>query len=162
MKKMMMGLCALMMCFLMAACGEKTGISKMEALVEDVQKNGSSWDAAQWENFFKGMYSAQIEALRAVETEEDFNAIEDANEKATTVLDAIQDQVNQEAITEAFQKLMADEDFMKLLEETENLATQLEQKYNITPDSDLEETLAADSLDAEYSIDASTLEPAAE
>ena len=93
---------------------------------------------------------------------EDFNAIEDANEKATTVLDAIQDQVNQEAITEAFQKLMADEDFMKLLEETENLATQLEQKYNITPDSDLEETLAADSLDAEDSIDASTLEPAAE
>jgi acyl carrier protein len=57
---------------------------------------------------------------------------------------------------------MADEDFMKLLEETENLATQLEQKYNITPDSDLEETLAADSLDAEDSIDASTLEPAAE
>ena len=161
MKKVMMGLCALMMCFLMTACGEKSGISKMEALVEDVQKNGSSWDATQWENFFKSMYSAQIEALKAVETEEDFKAIEDANEKATTVLDSIQDQVNQQAIQDAFQKLMADEEFMKLLEETENLATQLEQKYNLVTDSDLEEALAEDSLDLD-SLDVPTLEPAAQ
>ena len=160
MKKVMMGLCALMMCFLMTACGEKSGISKMEALVEDVQKNGSSWDAAQWENFFKGMYAAQLEAMKAVETAEDFKAIEDANEKATTVLDSIQDQVNQQAIQDAFQKLMADEEFMKLLEETENLVMQLEQKFNMVPESDLEETLAADSLDIKDSIDGPTLEPA--
>ena len=160
MKKVMMGLCALMMCFLMTACGEKSGISKMEALVEDVQKNGSSWDAAQWENFFKGMYAAQLEAMKAVETAEDFKAIEDANEKATTVLDSIQDQVNQQAIQDAFQKLMADEEFMKLLEETENLVMQLEQKFNMVPESDLEETLAADSLDIKDSIDVPTLEPA--
>ena len=39
MKKMMLGLCALVMCFFMAACGgEKSGAEKMEALIVNLKK----------------------------------------------------------------------------------------------------------------------------
>lgn len=139
MKKVMYGLCALMMCAMFAACGSKDGKdkdakdgdekggNKIEALTEDL-KNAKDWDSDQFQKFFNDYLDAQIEFLMAEPTEEgykEFEKINDDFEKAMNDLD----EDTQKTFGMAVLGMMTDEKFEKKVKEMEKLAKKWEEKF---------------------------------
>jgi len=149
MKKMMLGLCALVMCFFMAACGgEKSGAEKMEALIEDLQQNGKGWNAEQWETFLTDMYKTQIEVVKGIQDENGYKEYVALGEKVEAALNSIEAEADETALSTAFMKLMTNEEFMKGIEEAENLEAELEAKY-APKEAEAEEEEVSDSLEVE-------------
>lgn len=148
MKKVMLGLCALVMCFFMAACGgEKSGAEKMEALIEDLQQNGKGWTAEQWETFLTDMYKTQIEVVKGIQDENGYKEYVALGEKVEAALNSIEAEADETALSTAFMKLMTNEEFMKGIEEAENLEAELEAKY--APKEAEPEEEVSDSLEVE-------------
>lgn len=130
MKNVMLGLCALMMCFFMAACsGEKSGAEKMDALIEDLQQNCKDWDADKWEAFLTDLYTTQIEVLKGIQDENGYKEYEAIGEKLANALNAAELECDENALSAAFMKLMTNEEFMKGIEEAEDLEAELDAKY---------------------------------
>ena len=149
MKKVMLGLCALVMCFFMAACGgEKSGAEKMEALIEDLQQNGKTWNAEQWETFLTDMYKTQIEVVKGIQDENGYKEYVALGEKVEAALNSIEAEADETALSTAFMKLMTNEEFMKGIEEAENLEAELEAKY-APKEAEAEEEEVSDSLEVE-------------
>ena len=129
MKKVMLGLCALMMCFFMAACsGEKSGAAKMEALIEELQSS-KDWDANKWEAFLTDLYKTQIEVVKGIQDENGYKEYEALGEKIEAALNEAEKNCDETALSTAFMKLMTNEEFMKGIEEAENLESELKAKY---------------------------------
>lgn len=129
MKKVMLGLCALVMCFFMAACsGEKSGAAKMEALIEELQSS-KDWDANKWEAFLTDLYKTQIEVVKGIQDENGYKEYEALGEKIEAALNEAEKNCDETALSTAFMKLMTNEEFMKGIEEAENLESELKTKY---------------------------------
>lgn len=129
MKKVMLGLCALVMCFFMAACsGEKSGAAKMEALIEELQSS-KDWDANKWEAFLTDLYKTQIEVVKGIQDENGYKEYEALGEKIEAALNEAEKNCDETALSTAFMKLMTNEEFMKGIEEAENLESELKAKY---------------------------------
>ena len=146
MKKVMLGLCALVMCFFMAACsGEKSGAAKMEALVEELQ-NSKDWDADKWEAFLTDLYKTQIEVVKGIQDEAGYKAYEALGEKVEAALNEAEKNCDETALSTAFMKLMTNEEFMKGVEEAEKIESELEAKYAPEKAVAEEEEVEEDSL----------------
>ena len=76
MKKFIIGLCALMMLFMMASCGGAVG--KIESLTKDVEKNSEDWDTEKWVSVLTDFYETSIEFLESEPSEKDFDKFDDA------------------------------------------------------------------------------------
>ena len=125
----MLGLCALVMCFFMAACsGEKSGAAKMEALIEELQSS-KDWDANKWEAFLTDLYKTQIEVVKGIQDENGYKEYEALGEKIEAALNEAEKNCDETALSTAFMKLMTNEEFMKGIEEAENLESELKAKY---------------------------------
>lgn len=129
MKKIFVGLCALVMCFMVAACGSKTGADKVNALIEDCQKNAKSWNAEQWETFLVDMYSTQVEIAKNVKDEAGYKEFKALSDKAEEALNAAEKEADETAMTAAFMKLMSNEQFLKIADEGEKIDAELKKKY---------------------------------
>jgi hypothetical protein len=137
------------MCFFMAACGgEKSGAEKMEALIEDLQQNGKGWNAEQWETFLTDMYKTQIEVVKGIQDENGYKEYVALGEKVEAALNSIEAEADETALSTAFMKLMTNEEFMKGIEEAENLEAELEAKY-APKEAEAEEEEVSDSLEVE-------------
>ena len=80
MKKIIFGLGALMMLFVMSACSGG-GASKIESLAKDVEKNSEDWDTEKWVEVLKDAYQTGIDFYESEPKEKDFDKFEDAFEE---------------------------------------------------------------------------------
>ena len=59
MKKVIFGLCALMMCFFMTSCSTDY-VQKVKDIAADIEKNGNDWDAEKWESVMEEAVQNEI------------------------------------------------------------------------------------------------------
>jgi PBP1b-binding outer membrane lipoprotein LpoB len=120
MKKVMIGLCALLACFLMTSCSSY--VDKAKNLAEKFQKAET---AEEFEALLRDAAQMDLDFYKSNPSAEDIEAYE-----ATSDIfeDLMKDEKKQEAFLEAFKKLTEDKDFMKLVEEGEKLKKEISEK----------------------------------
>lgn len=111
MKKMILGLCALVACFVFASCSNYA--DKVKSLTEDLKS------AEKAEDFVKIMKDAaqlNIDFYKSEPTAEEEKAFQEAGKEFAEALTKI-DGDKAKALAEAMKQLAEDEDFKKLNEE---------------------------------------------
>lgn len=114
MKKMMMGIFALLVCFAFASCGTDY-VSKAKGIAEKITKAEKADDFV---DIMKEAGQLTIDFYKSNPTEEEAKLFDEAGndiQKAIRDLDG----KKQEALGTAMMKLLADEDFQKLSKEAD-------------------------------------------
>jgi hypothetical protein len=93
------------------------------------------------------MYKTQIEVVKGIQDENGYKEYVALGEKVEAALNSIEAEADETALSTAFMKLMTNEEFMKGIEEAENLEAELEAKY--APKEAEPEEEVSDSLEVE-------------
>ena len=91
MKKLVLGVCALFICFMLASCGGSP-TDKIKSITEDIEKNGDEWtDWEKWDEVQVEVANCLIEFAESDPTKEEYEdfkeAIEDMGKAARDIDD---------------------------------------------------------------------------
>lgn len=91
MKKLVLGVCALFICFMLASCGGSP-TDKIKSITEDIEKNGDEWtDWEKWDEVQVEVANCLIEFAESDPTKEEYEdfkeAIEDMGKAAQDIDD---------------------------------------------------------------------------
>lgn len=114
MKKMMMGIFALLACFVFASCGTDY-VSKAKDIAEKITKAEKADDFV---DIMKEAGQLTIDFYKSNPTEEEAKLFDEAGDDIQKAIRNL-DGKKQEALGTAMMKLMADEDFQKLSKEAD-------------------------------------------
>ena len=71
MKKVLFGLCALMVCCFMSSCSTDY-VGKAKDFVAEIEKNGNDWDADKWESVMNDMFDLTLDFYKSSPTKEQY------------------------------------------------------------------------------------------
>lgn len=154
----MFGLCALMMCFFVAACGGKGGDSDKEKDEKDGQnlksmvaelKNANDWDAAKFESFFKEVTQAEIDFLKDNPSEKELNEYDELADEFEKYIQSL-DSDARKAFEIAVSHLIDDEKFIELNKELKDIESEVRSKFEGKIEKPLEEIRDTTSEDYDY------------
>ena len=120
MKKVMIGLCALLACFLMTSCSSY--VDKAKSLAEKFQKAET---AEEFEELLREAAQLDVDFYKSNPSAEEIEAYESTSDALDEIL---KDEKKQEAFLEAFKKLTEDKEFMKLAEEADKVKKEINEK----------------------------------
>ena len=104
MKKLLLGLSALLLCFMMASCGGSP-TDKLKSLTKDVEKNGDDWtDAEKWDEFMTEAFNCIIDFAESDPSEEELEKFMEAIDDLDTATRDINDEKAVEAMDKAKDK----------------------------------------------------------
>ena len=130
MKKMTLALWALMACFLLTACNNKSKDEKedkgdytqqVKDMAKEMAKEGDDWDVDEWEKKLKEYVDITEEFI---DSDPDDDAIEKFNEAREDIKERFDNRKAQKAIL----RLMEDDDFAKKTEDIDRKFTKMLQK----------------------------------
>jgi len=120
MKRILMGLSALLMCILLTSCGSPA--DKLQGILDDMKANGKQWDAEQWESTLREVADLQISFWESNPTKQEIKAFDKLGDKFETALTKIMKSKRaQKAIEKASKRLEKDKEFKKLIKQGEKL-----------------------------------------
>lgn len=116
----MIGLCALLACFLMTSCSSY--VDKSKSLAEKFQKAET---AEEFEELLREAAQLDVDFYKSNPSAEEIEAYESTSDALDEIL---KDEKKQEAFLEAFKKLTEDKEFMKLAEEADKVKKEINEK----------------------------------
>ena len=116
----MIGLCALLACFLMTSCSSY--VDKAKSLAEKFQKAET---AEEFEELLREAAQLDVDFYKSNPSAEEIEAYESTSDALDEIL---KDEKKQEAFLEAFKKLTEDKEFMKLAEEADKVKKEINEK----------------------------------
>ena len=159
----MFGLCALMMCFFIAACGGKGGDNDKEkeekadgkdlkSIVAEL-KNANDWDAAKFESFFKNLVKAEIDFLKGDPSADELKEYDELGNDFMSYMNNLSGDVKDEC-QKAIMNLSKDDKFLELNEELEKLESEVRAKIDgETTATPVEEEVTDSTYYEEYPLD---------
>lgn len=137
MKKVMFGLCTLMMCFFIAACGgnsnkgendenDEEDSKDLKALTEELE-NAKDWDADKFEEFYMELMDACIDYLENKLEDEDFNDINKPFLEIDKGIDKLSDN-DKKTLNEVLIKLDNDKNYQNKVKEFSELLEKVTKK----------------------------------
>lgn len=166
MKKVMFGLCTLMMCFFIAACGGNNGgkeendekeVKELKELIKELE-NAKDWDVAKFEKFYFELVDNNIEFLKTSPTAEELDVFNDQIDELEEAFDNLSEK-DKETKMEAIEKLNKNDKFQKkaikmheLLEKANNKAYGPADwdSADLEPVKEMSDSLAKDYYDYDY------------
>lgn len=126
MKKLLFGLSALVVCLMMASCGNDP-VSKVKSVAERISNEGDDWtDAQQWEDAADEVMDAFLEFAESDFEEEDLNEGVEAVLELADAVTSVKDKKALKAMAKAFKKIEKKSD--KLEKKFESATKKMEKR----------------------------------
>ena len=122
MKKVLFGLCALMMCCFMTSCSTDY-VAKAKDIVAEIEKNGNDWDADKWESTMEDAIKNEIAFYKSEPSKEAIDEYEKI--KIEDALGKLNDDAKMKALAAALK--VADK-YSKELEEAKKASGDKDEK----------------------------------
>lgn len=122
MRKVLFGLSAILMCVLLASCGNP--MSRLESIVDDMAENGKEYDSDKWESVLRDVADLQLAFWESEPSSADikeFDKLGKSFEKALTK--AIKSKKSEKAFEKAYKALNKEKEFKKLIKDGEKAET---------------------------------------
>ena len=134
MKKLLFGLSAILLCFMMASCNNDP-ISKLKSISKDIEKNGNDWtDAEKWDEVMTEAFNTIIEFADSDPSKEELEEFSETIEELETAIDEIDDKKAKKALDKAKDKF--DKDLFKEERKAIKKLKKLSKKYDKDDDDD--------------------------
>ena len=122
MRKVLFSLGTILMCVLLASCGNP--MSKLESIIDDLAENGKGYDTEKWESVLRDVADLQLAFWESEPTKADikeFDKLGKSFEKALTK--AMKGKKSQKALEKAYKALDKDKEFKKLIKAADKAET---------------------------------------
>lgn len=137
MKKIVFSLSALLMCAMLASCGDPT--SKVEGLTEKIENQGDEWtDPDQWESVYRDLADAVITFSESTPTEEEFETFTEAVQDFQSACYNIDNKKAKRARDKADKRIDKDKELSKKVKDANKRLRKMEKKFK-KKDKDEEE-----------------------
>lgn len=137
MKKLVFGVCALFICFMMASCAGSP-ISKLKSITEDIEKNGNDWtDVEKWDEVLTEAANCVIAFAESDPSKEEIEEFVDVNDDLDSATRDIDDEKAEKALHKAQDKFEKNhKDLYKDLEKALKKIRKMTKKYEKDDDDD--------------------------
>ena len=150
MKKLVLGVCALFICFMLASCGGSP-TDKIKSITEDIEKNGDEWtDWEKWDEVQVEVANCLIEFAESAPTEEEFEEFREAIEDLAEAANDIDDKAAKIARDKADDKFGEEhKDLKDDLEKANRKLTEIAKMYMQDDDDDDDDEVELDLDDVD-------------
>jgi hypothetical protein len=118
MRKVLFGLSAILMCVLLASCGNP--MSRLESIVDDMTENGKEYDSDQWESVLRDVADLQLSFWESEPSSADIKEFDKLGRSFEKAIDkAMKSKKSLKAFEKAYKALDKDKEFKKLIKDGE-------------------------------------------
>lgn len=122
MRKVLFSLGTILMCVLMASCGNP--MSKLESIIDDVSENGKGFGTEEWESVLRDVADLQLAFWESEPTKDDIKAFDKLGKSFEKALSkAMKSNKSQKALEKAYKALDKDKEFKKLIKAADKAET---------------------------------------